>query len=80
MSYLLPERSSVVLTIFDIQGRQIKSYTFRAQSAGAHSVVWDGTNNFGNLVSSGIYINRVAVSPLKDGQRMSKSAKMMLLK
>jgi len=80
MRYLLPERSSVVLTIYDIQGRQIKSYTFSAQSAGAQSVVWDGTNNFGNLVSSGIYVYRVAVSSFKDGQRMSKSAKMTLLK
>jgi hypothetical protein len=80
MRYLLPERSSVVLTIYDIQGRQIKSYTFSAQSAGAQSVVWDGTNNFGNLVSSGIYVYRVAVSSLKGGQRMSKSAKMTLLK
>jgi hypothetical protein len=80
MSYLLPERSSVVLTIYDIQGRQIKSYTFSAQSAGVQSVVWDGTNNSGNLVSSGIYVYRVTVSSFTDGQRMSKSAKMTLLK
>ena len=80
MSYSLPERSSVALTIYDIQGRQIKSYTFSAQSAGAQRVVWDGTNNFGNLASSGIYVYRVAVSSLKDGHRMSKSAKMTLLK
>ncbi|MGD1044632.1 MAG: FlgD immunoglobulin-like domain containing protein, partial [Bacteroidota bacterium] len=80
IAYSLPERSSIVITIYDIQGRQIKSYTFNAQSAGYQRVVWNGTNNFGNIVSSGIYLYRVTASSLKDGSRLSKSAKMMFLK
>ncbi|MGD0037706.1 MAG: hypothetical protein ABSC53_10490 [Bacteroidota bacterium] len=45
IAYSLPERSSVIVTINDIQGRQIKSYTFSAQSAEYQRVIWNGTNN-----------------------------------
>jgi hypothetical protein len=80
ITYSLPTRSSVSVTIYDIQGKTIKSYSFNAQSAGSQSVVWNGTNNYGQTVSSGIYLYRVTVSSLKDGNRLSKSAKMILLK
>jgi gluconolactonase len=80
ISYTLPEKSSVNVTIYDIQGKAVKSFSFSAQSAGSQSVVWNGTNNHGNVVSSGVYMYRVIVSSLKDGSRLSKSAKMMFLK
>ncbi|MGD0591653.1 MAG: FlgD immunoglobulin-like domain containing protein [Bacteroidota bacterium] len=80
IAYSLPARSSVVVTIFDIQGRQIKSYTFSAQSAGYQRVVWNGTNDRGNSLSSGIYVYRVIASSLGDGKTFDKSAKMLLLK
>lgn len=80
IAYSLPERSSVVVTIFDIQGRQIKSYTFSAQSAGYQRVVWNGTNDWGNSISSGVYVYRVRASSLGDGKTFDRSAKMLLLK
>jgi flagellar hook assembly protein FlgD len=80
ISYTVPEQSSVNITIYDIQGRTIKSFMIGAQSPGYQRVVWNGTNNFGNSVSSGIYIYRVTVLSLKNGSGLSKSAKMTLLK
>jgi hypothetical protein len=80
IAYSLPERSSVVVTIYDIQGRQIKSYTFSAQSAGYQRVVWNGTNDWGNSISSGVYVYRVRASSLDEGKTFNRSAKMLLLK
>jgi hypothetical protein len=80
ISYILPERSSVDVTIYDIQGKIVKSFILGAQSAGSQSVLWNGTNNRGSVVSSGVYLFRVSAYSLKDGIRMTKSAKMMLLK
>ena len=80
IAYSLPEKSSVVVAIYDIQGRQIKSYTFSAQSAGDQRVVWNGTNDWGNPISSGVYVYRVRASSLGDGKTIDRSAKMLLLK
>jgi hypothetical protein len=80
IAYSLPERSSVVVTIYDMQGRQIRSYTFSAQSAGYQRVVWNGTNEWGNSIASGVYVYRVRASSLGDGKIFDRSAKMLLLK
>jgi hypothetical protein len=78
--YIVPERASVNVTIYDIQGRAIKSFMFGAQSAGTQKVVWDGMNSQGNPMSSGVYVYRVRVSSLESGKIFDKSAKMTLLK
>jgi hypothetical protein len=80
IAYSLPEKSSVVVTIYDIQGRQIKSYSFSAQSAGYQRVVWNGTNERGNSIASGVYVYRVRASSLGEGKTFDRSAKMLLLK
>jgi hypothetical protein len=80
IAYTLPHTSSVEVTIYDLQGREIKSFTFGAQPAGYQKVVWDGTNDHGSSLSSGIYIVRVRASSLEDGKTFDKSAKMILLK
>jgi hypothetical protein len=80
IAYSLPEKSSVVITIFDLQGREIKSFAVGAQSAGYQKVVWNGTNQRGNSLSSGVYVYRVNASSLTDGKTFVKSAKMLLLK
>ncbi|RPI06981.1 MAG: DUF362 domain-containing protein [Ignavibacteriae bacterium] len=80
IAYSLPEKSSVVITIFDLQGRELKSFTVGAQSAGYQKVVWNGTNERGSSLSSGVYVYRVAASSLADGKTFVRSAKMLLLK
>jgi hypothetical protein len=80
IAYSLPEKSSVEIKIFDMQGREIKSFTLGAQSAGYQRVVWNGTNERGNTLSSGVYVYRVSASSLGDGKTFIRSAKMLLLK
>jgi flagellar hook assembly protein FlgD len=72
--------SSVEVTIYDIQGRIVKSFTYNAQSAGYQSVVWDGTNSQGGMMSSGIYICRVKASSIGSRIIFDKTAKMLLQK
>ena len=53
--YKLTTQSDIQVTIFDILGRVVRRITAGAQSVGAHSVLWDGSNNSGQRVASGIY-------------------------
>jgi hypothetical protein len=59
ISYTLPTTTFVDLMIFDINGRQVKQLTKGLQSPGTHRAIWDGTNDQGKNVSSGVYFSRL---------------------
>jgi len=55
----LPEESLLLLSIYDMNGNEIwslQSCEYCKYPAGYHSVIWDGVNNQGSIVSTGIYI------------------------
>ncbi len=53
--YKLNKRSNVNITIFDILGREVKTFTVNSGDAGIHTILWDGKNNVGDNVATGIY-------------------------
>jgi hypothetical protein len=55
LSYTLPVDSHTQVLIYDILGRRIRTLIDQPQSAGHHQVIWDGRNDQGITVSSGIY-------------------------
>jgi len=56
IAYDLPEESYVVLTIYDILGREIIRLVDNIQPAGSLKVTWNGKDSFGQIVPSGIYL------------------------
>ncbi len=70
----LPHQSDFTLTIFDMLGRRIKTYSYEHVSAGTHSVVWYGSTDEGMLVSSGVYFYT-----MRAGEFMS-TRKLLLLR
>jgi hypothetical protein len=80
ISYALPFNSSIELTIYDIMGSKVKSFVIPSQSAGFQNIVWDGRNENGNLVSSGVYLYRIEAKSLENSEVFMKTAKLMLLK
>ena len=59
ISYALPQNSFVTLKVYDILGREVKTLVNSEQVPGIHNMIWNGENNYGSKVSSGIYIYRV---------------------
>jgi len=55
ISYKIPINSLVNLVIFDISGREVKTLKNEYQTAGYYKIKWQGYNNSGNPVSSGVY-------------------------
>ena len=66
--------ANISLKIYDISGREVKSLVSEFLNAGNHSFRWNGTDNFGQLVSSGVYIYT-----LTDGYNVN-SQKMLFMK
>ena len=74
IEYTLPKAGAVTIRVFDMLGRQIRLLASGEQSAGKHSVVWDGRDNHGVDVMSGVYYYRVETAS------GSISRKMMLVR
>jgi hypothetical protein len=53
--YDVQARGLVTVKIFDVSGRLVSTIVNGAKDAGSYSVVWDGTNDGGAPVASGIY-------------------------
>ncbi len=60
IQYTIPSSGEVLVNIFDIQGRLIRTLLQSFQNAGNNSIVWDSRNNNGNIVSSGTYFCQVS--------------------
>jgi hypothetical protein len=61
ISFVLPERGAVELSIYDVRGRLVRSVTRGTSDAGLHAVVWDGRDERGGLAGSGVYFYRLRV-------------------
>ena len=59
LRYELPEQVKVTVSIYDLQGREINVLINSPQGPGIKMVTWDGRNESGRLVSSGLYICRM---------------------
>ena len=59
ISYKLNKQSDVEVTIYDILGRQVKKFSVGKETAGVHGIIWDGRNNLGEKVATGIYLYRL---------------------
>ncbi len=65
IQFSLPQRSAVYMTIFNIMGQKVKSMlTGGVLDAKIHNFRWNGTNDVGNKVSSGMYFLKIA-TPVK---------------
>jgi hypothetical protein len=51
----------VRVTLHDVAGRQLRVLLDQALPAGTHELVWDGTDQNGSVVASGVYLCRVEV-------------------
>ncbi len=57
--YQLSKRSRVNLEVFDLLGRKVKTLVREEQVTGVHTVQWNGTNDAGTPVASGMYVVRL---------------------
>ncbi|HQV30855.1 MAG TPA: GDSL-type esterase/lipase family protein [Calditrichia bacterium] len=53
--YRLPEATKVRLTVFNSLGQEVQRLVGEHKNAGRHEIEWDGTNDRGKAMSSGIY-------------------------
>jgi len=68
IAFSLPEAGFVNLEIFNVKGQKVK--TFPIFSEGTHSVLWEGKNDEGKAISSGIYFYRLQTESVSEVRKM----------
>lgn len=79
IKYEVPTRSHVRLAVYDILGQLVRTLVNTDQSNGRFSAVWDGTNDHGSQLASGMYIYRLEAAD-GSGRSTVLSRKMLFLK
>jgi hypothetical protein len=75
---LLPETGNVIMEIYNINGKKVKTLVNQVLVAGKHDISWSSRNDNGNAVSSGIYFCKIQVGGQSKTYHDSK--KIILLK
>jgi bacillolysin/thermolysin len=57
--YSLPKGENVSVVVYDITGREIAALVNNFQNPGTYVITWNGKNNSGAEVSSGVYLYRI---------------------
>jgi flagellar hook assembly protein FlgD len=74
--YQLVENVSVTIRIFDQKGKIIRTLDFGNQQAGSYmtkgkAAYWDGKNEYGECVSSGVYFYQLKAGKFSAVRRMT---------
>lgn len=74
IQYGIPNKTNGKIVIYNILGQKIKTFELGDIEPGKYKLVWDGKNNYGSVVASGVYIFRF------ESQKFTLAKKMMLIK
>jgi flagellar hook assembly protein FlgD len=80
INYALPRESRVTLRIYNIIGQKVVTLVEETRGAGYYEVLWDGRNEAGVSISSGVYFFRIDAVPTGGGSPFTQIRKMIMLK
>ena len=82
IKYHIAQTSTVKITVYDLAGHKIIELINDVQEIGHHSILWDGKNDSGNHVGSGVYFYNLTFNNVYSNRQnvINKTGKMILLK
>lgn len=70
ITYKLPVASNIELTIYNLIGQKVTTLVNERQSAGIYQIKWDGYNQNGNQMASGVYLYRLITGSFVETRKM----------
>ena len=71
IEYQVPNQSIIKLEIYNILGQKIRALVNQEKAPGNYSVSWDGKNDYGYSVNSGIYFIKFISDNFTDTKKMT---------
>jgi hypothetical protein len=70
LRFSLAQTGPVELTIFDVNGRKVRTLVNETREAGLHEVAWDGTDDAGHPVASGVFWSQLETEGFSSNKKM----------
>jgi subtilisin-like proprotein convertase family protein len=70
LTYQIAEAEHVRLAVFDVGGRRVRALVDRRDAPGEHTVAWDGLDDVGRRLGSGVFFYRLEVGSKTIERRM----------
>ena len=70
IQFMLPDARHVSLTLHDVSGRKVRTLLKERCPAGPHSIDWDGLDDAGRRMESGVYFYRLTAGDIRAGHRV----------
>lgn len=80
IAFDLPVSADVDIYIYNLQGKRIRRLLSDVEAPGIHRIHWNGDDDFGNSVASGLYIAVVDMSDRDSGRHMERKIKMTVVR
>ncbi len=74
ISFSVKDKGLVKIDIYNVKGQLVKTLVNGNMNAGKHNIVWNGRDNAGNAVSSGVYFFKMSAG------KYSSTKKMIMMK
>jgi hypothetical protein len=71
LAFSLANEAQVQLSIFEVNGALVRTLLDRQQGAGVHRIKWDGRNDHGQPVASGVYFYRLVAGAFTETKKMT---------
>ena len=80
IKFALPKDASVSLKVYNLLGQEIATLVNENKPAGFYNMQWNGRNQYGNTVATGVYFYRIEAKPEDGGAPFTNLKEMMLIK
>jgi hypothetical protein len=74
IEYSVPSRTDITIEIFNVLGQKVRTLVNETKSAGSYRIEWNGSDDAGKPVSTGVYLYRFSAG------EVVQTKKMLLLK
>ncbi|NQT97805.1 MAG: T9SS type A sorting domain-containing protein, partial [Candidatus Marinimicrobia bacterium] len=78
IEYAIPVQSDVLINIYDLLGRKVKTLTNNRHEAKYFALVWDAKDDHGRLAASGLYFLRIVART--ESKTFIKTKKMVMIR
>jgi hypothetical protein len=70
IDYSLARKSHVTIAVYNVLGQTVRTLVDDTRDAGNHQAVWDGNDQFGHAVASGVYIYKMLTDEYTETRKM----------
>jgi flagellar hook assembly protein FlgD len=61
----------VQLSVYNLQGQEVRTLISGQKNPGRHAITWNGRDNFGKPVPSGVYLYKLRVNGYEETRKMT---------